>query len=63
MEKFKYYIFGISPNIIIFRWLVEWADNAIMSEIGLNKNRLLLLTLPDKEYPRGQYRKKSKSLY
>ena len=55
MEKIKYYISDFTPNDIALIWLFEYKDRQITREIGLDKNGLVLLTLPDKDFPRGLF--------
>jgi hypothetical protein len=55
MENFKYYKSDFTPNEIAITWLFEYKDRQITREIGLDEIGQVILTLPDKEYPRGLF--------
>jgi len=55
MEKIKYYKSDFTPIDNAHTWFFEYRDRLITREIGLDKNGLVILTLPDKEYPRGLF--------
>jgi len=55
MEKLKYYKSDFTPIDSAQTWLFEFKDRLITREIGLDENGLVLLTLPDREYPRGLF--------
>lgn len=55
MDKIKFYKSDFTPFESAQTWLFEYKNNEINREIGVDKNGLVVFTLPDKNYPRGLF--------